>query len=250
MKIRLTGRSIAFCAALALAACGGSSSSNVPPQAGSALVRYADGAPLLEALINGIPQPIGNAYLQVDNKTVVSAFNYGTITSYFNVTAGTLSLTARNPTFGYAVGPLKSPSLSAGKQYTLIVVGSYPTYRVLAFEDPAANGSAQLSLYEAAPSTQQAGFGTFQASTSSNFKQLGDAAYGSIGTATLGKSVSDIGGFVGSPNHPLGALTLAQVDSFDTNNALPFENASRLSLFLFDPKSSSAAGPVFASLDR
>jgi hypothetical protein len=234
--------------ALALAACGGSSSSSnaMPAQAGTARVRYADGAPSLEALINGVPQDIGTAYLQVDSHTVVSIFAYGSITSFGNVTPGVHKLVARD-TLGYAVGPLKTPSLSAGKLYSLIVVGSYPNYRVLAFEEPAVTGDAQLSLYEASPSSRHAEFGTFQASTGSNFKQLGSASFGSVATVTLGKSVSDIGGYVGPPN-PRATISPSQVDSFDSQNALPFQNASRLSLFLFDPKTGSSR--VFGSLDR
>ncbi|MGA8574978.1 MAG: DUF4397 domain-containing protein [Candidatus Cybelea sp.] len=232
----------------ALAGCGGSGSSSngMPAQAGTARVRYADGAPSLEALINGVPQDIGVAYLQVDSHTVVSIFSYGTITSFFNVTPGVHSVTARD-TLGYAVGPLKTPSLSAGKLYSLILVGSYPNYRVLAFEEPASSGNAQLSLYEASPSSRHAEFGTFQASTSSNFKQLGNASFGNVATVNLGKSVSNIGGYVGPPN-PRATMTPKQIDSFDAQNVLPFQNASRLSLFLFDPKAGS--GRVFGSLDR
>jgi hypothetical protein len=47
----------------------------------------------------------------------------------------------------------------------------------------------------------------------------------------------------------LGALTPSQVNPFDTKNALPFQKASRLSLFLFDPASGSI-GPVIGSLDQ
>jgi len=236
--------------ALALAACGGSgsSSSTLPAQAGSVRVRYGDGAPSLEALINGVPQDIGNAYLQVDSKTVVSVFDYGSMTSFLTLSPGVHSLTARD-TLGYAVGPLKTPSLSAGKRYTLIVVGSYPNYRVLAFEEPAAATNAQLSLYEASPASKKAEFGTFAVSSSSNFKELGSANFGSVATVSLGKSVTNTGGYVKPPN-PHATMTPALIDTFDTKNALPFHNASRLSLFLFDPKSGSSTGPVVGSLDE
>ncbi len=221
----------------------------MPARAGTARVRYADGAPSLEALINGYPQDIGtNAYLQANSQTAVSPFVYGTFSSFTNVTAGALSLTARNP-LGYSVGPLKTAALSAGKRYTLIVVGSYPHYKVLAFEEPASTGSAQLSLYAAAPSMRQASFGSFQVSTDSNFKQLGSAKFGNLATVTVGKSVSDFGGYVGTPR-PIGTAVPAQINSFDSQNALPFHNASRLSLFLFDPKSGTSIGPVFGSLDE
>jgi hypothetical protein len=66
----------------------------------------------------------------------------------------------------------------------------------------------------------------------------------------LGKSVSNFGGYVGPAGAPLGALTPAQIDSFDSRNVLPFHQAARLSLFLFDPKAGSRSGPVFGSLDR
>ena len=45
-------------------------------------------------------------------------------------------------------------------------------------------------------------------------------------------------------------LPLSQVNSFDKKNVLPFHNASRLSLFLFDTSGSGSSGPVFGSLDR
>lgn len=237
--------------AFALSGCGGSGSSNtIPAQNGSVRVRFADGAPHLETLIDGYPQDIGtNAYLQVDNQTVVSPFTYGTFTSFLNVNAGVLSLVARDP-LGYAVGPLKTAALSAGKQYTLAVVGSYPKYQVLAFEEPANSGSAALSLYNAAPSTPQVSFGTFRASSHSNFTQRGNARFGDVTTVSLGKSISNVGGYAGKAGAPIGAVTPSQIDAFDRHNALPYHNIARLSLFLFDTKSSSGIGPVFGSLDQ
>lgn len=252
MKVLLRSVLLASGSALALAGCGGAGSSPnaLPGQSGNVRVRYGEGAPTLEALINGVPQSIGTAYLQVDSKTVVSVFTYGSITSFLTLSPGVHSLTARD-TLGYAVGPLKMPSLSAGKRYTLIVVGSYPNYRVLAFEEPATQGTAQLSLYQASPSTKKAEFGSFAASTGTDFKQLGSAGFGNVVTVSLGKSVTNIGGYVSPPN-PHATMTPEQVDTFDTKNALPFHNAGRLSLFLFDPNSqgSGPKGPVFGSLDE
>jgi hypothetical protein len=233
----------------AFAGCGGSSSSSAIPAAQPAKVRYIDGAPELETLINGVPQSLGtNVYLQLDTTTVVSLFNYGTASSFMPTPPGTHSLFARN-TEGFFVGPLKTAALSPGKRYSLIVVGSYPNYRVLSFEEPPFSNTAAISLYEASPSVPQTTFGSFKASTGSNFKQLGSARFGELVTASLGKSVSDIGGFVGPASKKLGALTPSQVNPFDTKNALPFQKASRLSLFLFDPASGSI-GPVIGSLDQ
>lgn len=236
---------------LALAGCGGSSSSSstIPAQAATARVRFADGAPFLETLIDGVPEDIGAAYLQVDNATVASSFAYGTMTSFLTLTPGVHSLVARD-TLGYAVGPLKTTALSAGKRYTLIVVGTYPAYSVLTFEEPASDGSAQLSFYEASPTVPQADFGSFRASSHSDFTQLGSAKLGSVATVTLGKSVSDIGGYAGQSSNPLGTVTPSQIDAFDRHNALPFHAISRLSVFLYDPKGGSSIGPVFGSLDQ
>ena len=112
---------------------------------------FRRGSSELEALINGYPQSIGNAYLQVDGQTVSSEFNYGTLTNFLSLSPGAHSLEALD-ILGYRVGPIKSASLSAGKDYTLILVGTYPNYRVLAFEEPASSkGKVQLSLYEASP---------------------------------------------------------------------------------------------------
>ncbi|MGC9993528.1 MAG: DUF4397 domain-containing protein [Candidatus Cybelea sp.] len=243
---------------LAVTACGGSSSgsTSMPPVSnGTARVRFADGAPELEAPINGVPQDICASaslpcYLQVNGQTVTSLFAYGSATEFLNVTPGTLSLVARDED-GYAVGPLKSAQLSAGKRYTLIVVGSYPHYRVLTFEEPAsAKGKAQLSLYEASPSVPSADFGSFTASSHSGFKQLGSAKLGDVVTVSLGAKVSNFGGYAGQGKKPFahGDVTLASVNTFDKDNVLPFHNATRFSLFLFDVKSGS--GPVFGSLDE
>jgi hypothetical protein len=230
----------------------------MPPAAnGMARVRFADGAPALETVIGGTPQTLclgANApcYLQVNGQTVSELFYYGTMTSFVNVTAGTLSLVARDGA-GYAVGPFKTAALAAGKQYTLIVVGTYPTYRVLAFEEPASSkGNVQLSLYEASPTVPSADFGSFRASSHSGFKARGSAQLGNVVTVSLGASVSNFGGYAGRGSKPFtgGDLTVAGVNAFDKHNALPFHNASRFSLFLFDAKSGSASGPVFGSLDR
>jgi len=247
---------ITLICAMALAGCGGSSSSSstIPSQAaGSARVRFVDGAPFLETLIGGTPQPIcasasAPCYLQVNGETVSELFSYGSMTPFVSVTAGTLSLVARDEA-GYAVGPLKTPTLTAGKRYTLVVVGTYPNYSVLIFEEPASSG-AQLSLYEASPTVPQASFGSFRASSRSDFKQRGSAKYGNIETVSLGKSVSNFGGYAGNASNPLGAFTIVQIDSFDSHNVLPFNAVNRFSLFLFDPKPGSSNGPVFASLDK
>jgi hypothetical protein len=234
----------------ALAGCGSSSSSSsVPPAQANVRVRFAEAAPELETLENGVPQDIGLAYLQVDGKTVASSFNYGTFTPFVTLGAGGHSLVARDEA-GYAVGPLPTPSLSAGASYTLILVGTYPNYSVLAFTEPAKSTSAQLSFYEASPTVPQSAFGSFRASSRSEYKQLGSAKLGEIETVTLGKRVSDFGGYVGSTTSRLGSFTPSQIDAFDTHNALPFHAVSRLSLFLFDPKSGSSIGPVFGSLDE
>jgi hypothetical protein len=242
--------------AFALSGCGSSnSSSSAMPstQTSPARVRFAEGAPLLETLIGGVPGPIGSAYLQVDGSTVASSFNYGTFTPFLNLSGGTHSLVARD-TLGYAVGPIKTPALTPGGRYTLVLVGTYPNYRVLTFAEPQSSSEAQLSLYEASPGVPQADFGSFRASSYSDLKELGTVTYGNLATVTLGKSISNFGGYAATASCPKppppNCVTPAQIDSFDKHNALPFHAIGRLSLFLFDPKSGTTIGPVFASLDR
>lgn len=227
-----------------------------PSGGGSADIRFADGAPELEALINGVPQEIcpevsAPCYLQVDGQTVTTSFTYDALTQFRPFTAGAHSIVALNEQ-GYRVGPFKSPTLTAGNRYTLALAGSYPHYALLVFQEPAAvkGGGAQLSLYEASPAVPKADFGSFTASSRSHFKQLGSATLGSIATISLGGTVSNFGGYVGKGIKAFSksALALAQVDTFDKKNVLPFHNASRLSLFLFDLKAGS--GPVIGSLDR
>jgi hypothetical protein len=240
---------VVFCS-LTLFGCGGASSSSaLPPQAGSVRVRFAEGAPLLETLIDGVPTDIGLAYLQVDGRTVATSFPYGTITPFTGVSAGKLSLRALDEA-GYAVGPLMTPMLMAGGRYSLVLVGTYPNYRVLAFTEPSNGDGAWLSFYEASPMVPQSDFGRFAAKQRTGFQQLGNAKFGSLATVTLGKRVTNTGGYAGPTSKPLGALTAAQINAFDRRNVLPFHQAARLSLFLFDPKSGSAQGPLFGSLDQ
>ena len=251
---------VAVLAAMAVTAgCGGSSSSSsgMPPASSSTVrIRFADGAPELEAIINGVPQAIcrgasAPCYLQVDGQTVSTQFDYGSMTQFLLLNAGAHSMTALD-SLGYRVGPLKSAPLAAGKEYTLIFVGSYPNYRALTFEEPAsAKGSAQLSLYEASPQVPKADFGSFTASGYSNFKQLGNAALGNVATVSLGSGVSDFGGYAGKANKAFSgdALTLKEVNAFDKRSELPFHNASRLSLFFYD-QAAGKSGSVFGSLDK
>lgn len=244
-----------FAAVLVTCGCGSSATSGgVPPgsPATTARVRFVEGAPELEALINGIPQSIGLAYLQVDGKTVSSSFNFGSMTQFTLTSPGEHEMTALDD-LGYRVGPIKTGALSAGKNYTLALVGTYPKYSVLTFEEPANSNEAQLSLYEASPKTPKADFGSFTASSNANFMKLGTATLGTVVTVTVGKSVTNFGGYAGNGTQPFsgGTVTPVQVDGFDTQNALPFQNAARLSLFLFDTKSGSCpCGPVLGSLDR
>ncbi|MBV8281623.1 MAG: DUF4397 domain-containing protein [Candidatus Eremiobacteraeota bacterium] len=241
------------CALVCIAAgagCGSSSSSSgIPAVSTSVLVRFADGSPSLKTLINGYPTDIGAAYLQANGKTVASTFVYGTLTTFVMQPAGALSLKALDTT-GYFVGPLKTPALTAGNSYTLVVVGAYPNCSVLAFAEPKASSGAQMSFYEASPTVPSTDFGSFSASTHTHFKQLGSAQLCSVATVSLGGTASNLGGYVGKTGARLGALTLRQINPFDTRNVLPYHRAARLSLFLFDPKASSSIGPVFGSLDR
>jgi len=114
-----------------------------------------------------------------------------------------------------------------------------------------AGDNAILALYEASPSFPNADFGSFRVSTHSNFKKLGSAHYGSLVSVSLGTSVSDFGGYVGTGTTPIPncALSLASVASLDTKNVLPFNDGGRLSLFVFDPGQGSVGGPVFGNLD-
>ncbi|HEY1884207.1 MAG TPA: DUF4397 domain-containing protein [Candidatus Cybelea sp.] len=251
----------------ALSGCGGSSSSSsgMPPAASLTIrVRFAEAAPELETIINGVPGPIGSPYLRVNGQSISSQFGYGTITPFLTMTPGTKSMTALN-ILGYRVGPFKSSPLTGGKNYTLVLVGTYPRYRVLTFEEPGGSkGGAQLSFYEASPAVPKADFGSFNASSQTNFKRLGSATLGNVATVSLGGQVTNFGAYAGKGTTPFvcgtgtstvpcGQVTPADVDSFNKRNVLPFHNASRFSLFLFDSDQSNPSGPpgpVFGSLDR
>lgn len=213
-------------------------------------MRFVEGAPLLETLVNGVPTGLGLAYLAVDGRTVASSFNYGSVTPFVTLPAGAASVEALD-SLGYSVGPLTTTTMVAGKSYTVIVVGSYPSYRALAFAEPAPSDGATLAIYEASPALPSVDFGRFAASKSNGFVKLGSAHLGEIATASLGKSATNVGGYVGKGVSPVpnGTLVPHQIDEFDGRNALPYHAASRLSLFVVDP-SGSGLGPVFGSLDQ
>lgn len=208
-----------------------------------------EGAPLLETLVGGVPTGLGTAYLAVDGRTVASSFPYGNVTPFVSLPAGTASVEALD-SLGYSVGPLSTGALTAGKSYTVIVVGSYPSYRALAFAEPATGKGATMAVYQASPSLPSVDFGRFRASKSDDFAKLGSVRFGDVAAASLGTSVTNLGGYAGKGITPLpnGTLLPRQIDEFDARNALPFHAASRLSLFVVDP-AASGLGPVFGSLD-
>jgi Domain of unknown function (DUF4397) len=255
MNVQLAMRALSIAAAVWLCNCGGGNPSTASSGSngnGQTSARFVEGAPELEALVGGVPTDIGLAYLSVDGNTVASSFPYSSVTSYGSFPAGTLSLSALD-SLGYSVGPVKTTSpLEGGKKYTVVLLGSYPDYRAVVYEDPPVSNAAQLSVYEASPSVSSADFGKFDASNQSNFVRLGSVTFGRVATVAVGKNVTNFGGYVGKGTKPFanGALTLEQVDSFDQRNVLPFHAANRLSLFVIDAKPGSTNGPVLGTLDQ
>ena len=174
------------------------------------------------------------------------------MSSFVPEAPGVQSLVARD-TLGYKVGPLKSASLSPGGRYTLVVVGTYPNYNVLTFTEPKNASGAQLSLYEASPAMPSADFGSFGASSGANFKKLGSARLGTVVDRLAWRQRNELRRLRRhrhDADYGGGTLAPVQVNAFDTANALPFNAAARLSLFLLDVKPGTAVGPVFGSLDR
>jgi hypothetical protein len=240
-----------------LTACGGSNSSSqtVPPTGAveDVQVRFVDGATELDGIIGSTPQPVCkgpsvSCYLQVNGQTVSSQLYYSYITPFTHFNAGTLSLVAAD-TSGYTVGPLKTATLAAGGRYTIVIVGTYPNYKAVAYQEPASSSDAEVSLYEAAPALSQAAFGSFRVSTNSGYKQLGTAHFGQVTTVSVGKSVSDFGGYAGAAKKPIGTQTPERINGFDVRNVLPFHAIGRLSLFLFAGTASTPI-QVFGSLDQ
>lgn len=238
-------------------ACGGSNAtSQSVPSTGAVQgvqVRFVDGASELDTVIGSTPQaickgPSASCYLQVNGETVSNQLYYSYITPFTHVNAGTLSLVAAD-TSGYTVGPLKTATLTGGARYTIVIVGTYPNYKTLAYQEPASSSNAEVSLYQAAPPLSQVAFGSFRASTNAGYKQLGTANFGEVTTVPVGKSVSDFGGYAGAAGKPIGTQTPQQINDFDARNALPFHAVNRLSLFLFAGTGSTPI-QVFGSLDQ
>ncbi len=237
-----------------LAGCGGSNGSTPSIAAGSGTVqvRFIQGSPSLEAIIGGQPTDLGpSTYLSVNGTTVASSFLYAYLTPFSNYHAGSLSLEALDSS-GYKVGPVKTTALTAGKSYTVALVGAYPNYKALTFEEPAPQSHVTVSAYGASPSVAGADFGSFMTSGKRQYRKLGSVALGEIATANVGTHVTNFGGYVGHGTTPVehGAITVQSVNSFDTAGALPFHNATRLSLFFLDPKGGQPLGPVLGSLDQ
>jgi hypothetical protein len=245
-------------AALLFSACGGSNNStpSVASAPGTVQLRFLEGSPSLEALVNGEPTDIGLAYLTVNGATIASSFTYAYLTTFSSFPAGVQSLEALD-SLGYKVGPVKTSALAAGKQYTIVLVGSYPNYKALAFEEPAPESHVSLSAYEASPAVPQIDFGSFHASGKPQYARLGSVSLGNVATVAIGDRVTNFGGYFGHGTVPIvcgttkcGAVTAQQVNPFDRSSALPFHAASRLSLFVIDAKPGESVGPVVGSLDQ
>ena len=213
-------------------------------------MRFVEGSALLEADVSGTPLGLGASFLTVDGTTLASSFTYGTITQYAPLSSGAHSIEVSD-SLGYSVGPFKTPPLVGGKSYSIALIGGYPKYSLLTFEDSPAGSGATLRVYEASPHVASVDFGRFRASTNSNYTKLGAVKFGRLAGVSLGSAVSDFGAYVGTGITPMtgGSVTLRSINSFDGRNVLPFHNASRLSLFLLDSSPGASAGPVFGVLD-
>ena len=119
----------------------------------------------------------------------------------------------------------------------MVLVGTYPRYSLISFPDPKSGSGATLAVYEASPTAPRLDFGRFAASTKTSYRKLGSARLASVSDVSLGSHVGNFGAYVGRGTTPItgGSVTLRGVDSFDVANALPFHNASRISLFVLDP---------------
>jgi hypothetical protein len=237
-----------------LAGCGTSNDStpSISAAPGNVQVRFIQGSPSLEAIIGGQPTDLGpSTYLSVDGTTVASSFLYAYLTPFANYHSGSLSLEALDSS-GYKVGPVKTTALAAGKSYTVALVGTYPNYKALAFEEPAPQSRVTVSAYGASPSVPNADFGSFVTSGQRQYKKLGSVTLGEIATTNVGTHVTNFGAYIGHGTMPVegGAIAVESVDSFDTRGVLPFHSATRLSLFFLDPKGGQSLGPVLGSLDQ
>jgi hypothetical protein len=250
-----------FAAAAAVAlcsACGGSNGSTPPASStpGTVQLRFLEAAPTLEAIVNGQPTDIGPAYLSVGGTTIASSFPYAALTAFSNFPAGAQSIELLD-SIGYKVGPLETSALAGGKRYTIAVIGTYPNYKAIALQEPDPQSNVSLTAYGAAPSTPRIDFGSFHASGKPQYKQLGSVSFGTVVRKALGAHVTDFGGYIGHGQTPIrcgtvacGALTVHDVNSFDSSNVLPFNAANRFSLFFIDPKPGQPLGPVVGSLDQ
>ncbi len=227
-----------------------------PAASGAISARFVEGAPVLATSINGIVQDLGTASLSVNGQTVASIFPYGYLTQYLTLRAGTVSVKAFD-SVGYSVGPMTLSGLVAGKSYSIVLVGDYPHYRLIGFADPAPTKGASLAVYQASPKRASIDYGRFVSSvtacsSASRFARLGSVRLGAVARASLGAKVKAFGGYVGRGTAPLagGSVTPCDANSFDTANALPFENSGRLSIFLLDPGPAGATGPAIGVLDQ
>jgi len=253
--MKFAALAVVLCGLILGSGCSGagssSSSSTIPPAPTQSTIRFVEAAPLLEEDVGGVPIGLGTSYLMVDGATIASLFEYGTITQCANYSAASHTIAVFD-SLGYSVGPFKTPALAAGKSYSIALVGEYPRYSLLTFEESGTGSGAGLRVYEASPSEPAVDFGSFIASSTSGFAKLGSVRLGSVAEVSLGAKVTNFGAYVGKGTTPIsgGSVTLQSVNSFDGRNELPFHNASVLSLFVFDVSPGALAGPVFGVLDR
>ena len=253
-------RKIVLCAlsAAALASCGKSTTPQASSgSAGAAYVRVVNGSADIETANPAIPgatcdfgsnsPSVGTLIsAQVDGLPAANAFPYHAVSQYVAVSPGPASITVQYPggslTTGCPALSFSTPALSAGSYETVIVAGEYQnkTLQFAVFSDPAPSASPGATVYDAAPASPSVSYGTFVPGTAS-FSNLGALTFGKTGGAPMVKNAPGTAFFIGSAASPSGTLYPSQVNPFDQNNVLPFQNDNHFSVFVVDPAPGGAA---------
>ncbi len=186
----------------------------MPPVSSNVLVRFADGAPSLEALIGSTPQSIcagvsSPCYLQVNGKTVASSFTYGTLTTFVTLPAGTLSLKARD-TSRLLRRPAQVDGADGRKQ-----LHARRGRGVSQLQRASVRGAENVQRRPDVTLRGLAGRSVgrlrqLQSVDALEFQEARQRATRQRGNGCARKQpLSNLGGYVGNASAPLGALTLA-----------------------------------------
>jgi hypothetical protein len=233
----------------ALAGCGGGSTP-ATSQTGAkpAYLRVVNASPDIETVNTQLPagappcnfqttQPSfgSSVSVQIDGTTQVASFPYGFVSQYVPVSAGSASVAVVYPVSVQSVCPsyIAKITVSAGSRYTVVVAGSYQqkTLQWLTFNDSFTSGA---QMYNVSTIASPSVVGTFTPGNT-DYQPQASLALGQSSQVPVASSAPGTAFFAGPAANPVAVLQPSNVDSFDSNNVVPFDSYRTFSVFVIDP---------------